>query len=85
MTPPGQSLDNTPDIVATTPALNDEAQLAALNRAHEAQANVVSQENPGPSPQRRLNSYLVKFNAQRSSLAVPGVNPHVRIIDFQSD
>ena len=34
--------------------------------------------------QRRLNSYLVKFNAQRSSLGVPGVNPHVRMIGFET-
>jgi sigma-E factor negative regulatory protein RseA len=35
--------------------------------------------------QRRLNSYLVKFNEQRSSLGVPSVNPYVRIVGFESE
>ena len=35
--------------------------------------------------QRRLNGYLVKFNEQRSSLGVPGVNPYVRIVGFESE
>lgn len=35
--------------------------------------------------QRRLSSYLVNFNEQRSNLGVPGVHPYVRIVDFQSD
>ena len=34
---------------------------------------------------RRLNSYLVNFNEQRAGLGVPGVNPYVRIIDFESE
>ena len=34
---------------------------------------------------RRLNSYLVNFNEQRTSLGMPGVNPYVRIIDFESE
>ena len=35
--------------------------------------------------QRRLNSYLVKFNEQRSSVGVPSVNPYVRIVGFESE
>ena len=34
---------------------------------------------------RRLNSYLVNFNEQRAGLGMPGVNPYVRIIDFESE
>ena len=34
---------------------------------------------------RRFNGYLVKFNEQRSSLGVPGVNPYVRIVGFESE
>jgi len=44
--------------------------------------------NPAPGSlqtQRRLNGYLVKFNEQRSSLGVPGVNPYVRIVGFESE
>lgn len=40
---------------------------------------------PGNSEfQRRLNSYLVNFNEQRSNLGVPGVHPYVRIVGFES-
>ena len=35
--------------------------------------------------QRRLNSYLVNYNAQRTSLGMPGVNPYVRIVGFESE
>lgn len=35
--------------------------------------------------QRRFNSYLVKFNEQRSNVGVPGVNPYVRIVGFESE
>jgi sigma-E factor negative regulatory protein RseA len=35
--------------------------------------------------QRRLNSYLVNYNEQRTSLGMPGVNPYVRIVDFESE
>lgn len=34
---------------------------------------------------RRLNSYLVNFNEQRSNLGVPGVHPYVRIVGFEGD
>jgi sigma-E factor negative regulatory protein RseA len=33
---------------------------------------------------RRLNGYLVKFNEQRSSVGMPGVNPYVRIVGFET-
>lgn len=35
--------------------------------------------------QRRLNSYLVNFNEQRTRLGMPGVNPYVRIVGFESE
>lgn len=35
--------------------------------------------------QRRLNSYLVNFNEQRSNLGVPGVHPYVRIVGFEAE
>lgn len=34
---------------------------------------------------RRLNSYLVNFNEQRSNLGVPGVHPYVRIVGFEGE
>ncbi|MFT4562505.1 MAG: sigma-E factor negative regulatory protein RseA [Gammaproteobacteria bacterium] len=34
---------------------------------------------------RRLNGYLVKFNEQRSNVGVPGVNPYVRIVGFETE
>ena len=69
----------------TTSALSNADQLAVLARPPEAQP-IIDRSNETTRPsQRRLNSYLVKFNAQRSSLAVPGVNPYVRIVGFQSD
>jgi sigma-E factor negative regulatory protein RseA len=38
-----------------------------------------------PHAPRRLNGYLVKFNEQRSSVGVPGVNPYVRIVGFETE
>jgi len=82
---PENSLHSAPDIVVTTSALSNADQLAVLARPPEAQP-IIDRSNETTRPsQRRLNSYLVKFNAQRSSLAVPGVNPYVRIVGFQSD
>ena len=40
---------------------------------------------PASHSQGRLNGYLVKFNEQRSSVGVPGVNPYVRIVGFDSE
>jgi sigma-E factor negative regulatory protein RseA len=40
---------------------------------------------PALHSQGRLNGYLVKFNEQRSSVGVPGVNPYVRIVGFDSE
>ena len=34
---------------------------------------------------RRLNSYIVNFNEQRDSLAVPNVHPYVRIVGFEKE
>lgn len=33
---------------------------------------------------RKLNSYLVNFNEQRSNLGVPGVHPYVRVVGFEN-
>lgn len=34
--------------------------------------------------QRRINSYLVNFNEQRTQMGVPGVHPYVRVVGFES-
>tara|TARA_B100001123_G_scaffold366694_1_gene426494 strand:- start:1349 stop:1906 length:558 start_codon:yes stop_codon:yes gene_type:complete len=51
--------------------------------ATKSQANISSVLG-SPRTKRRLNGYLVKFNEQRSSFGVPGVNPYVRIVGFES-
>lgn len=56
-------------------------------------ASTVAETSPAPPEllhathpaQRRFNSYLVKFNEQRSTVGVPGVNPYVRIVGFESE
>jgi len=56
-------------------------------------ASTVAETSPAPlelsqpthPAQRRFNSYLVKFNEQRSNVGVPGVNPYVRIVGFESE
>lgn len=63
--------------------------------AATAPALAAAAVDPGPAPlelardtqpaQRRFNSYLVKFNEQRSNVGVPGVNPYVRIVGFESE
>jgi sigma-E factor negative regulatory protein RseA len=72
--------ETTPAIVASAPAMPGDARRAAA----EAQT-VVDPRADSLHSQRRLNSYLVKFNEQRSSLGVPGVKPYVRIVGFEAD
>lgn len=79
-----QQLDAAPAVAVSAPLAGGDALLAAETRRIEADPVVDPVEETFHS-QRRLNSYLVKFNEQRSSLGVPGVNPYVRIVGFESD
>lgn len=68
-----------PEATDTPPAL-----VASAPDSSATPTTVVIQ--PGALPaQHRLNSYLVKFNEQRSNVGVPGVNPYVRIVGFESE
>ncbi|MGR8949315.1 MAG: sigma-E factor negative regulatory protein [Gammaproteobacteria bacterium] len=80
----------------TAEDVNDPQQIsvANLNAAEQvlAVSSVASPSSDTPELEidlaehkRRLNSYLVNFNEQRTSLGMPGVNPYVRIIDFESE
>jgi sigma-E factor negative regulatory protein RseA len=79
-----QGLNSAPEIAASAPAQTAPVLLAADQQSAEAPVVVDPFQGPPNSP-HRLNSYLVKFNEQRSSLAVPGVNPYVRIVGFRAD
>lgn len=77
------------EIAAVTPA---PVQAPAIQEALVAPAQKIAESPVVLNPvqgsiqtQRRLNGYLVKFNEQRSSLGVPGVNPYVRIVGFESE
>ena len=68
--------------------------VANLEAAEQVMAETVVADAGDATPEleidlaehkRRLNSYLVNFNEQRTSLGMPGVNPYVRIIDFESE
>ncbi|MGR9089931.1 MAG: sigma-E factor negative regulatory protein [Gammaproteobacteria bacterium] len=71
--------------------------IPATTFAEPAQMTVVAESAGAATPaplelsrdtqpaQRRFNSYLVKFNEQRSNVGVPGVNPYVRIVGFESE
>lgn len=88
MEPAGMS--NTMPAMAVAPAVD-----AAPAPAATASTLAATAADPGPAPlelsrdthpaQRRFNSYLVKFNEQRSTVGVPGVNPYVRIVGFESE
>lgn len=71
------SVDAVPTPVAAAPA-------AALTVADPGPAPLELSRDAHPA-QRRFNSYLVKFNEQRSNVGVPGVNPYVRIVGFESE
>jgi negative regulator of sigma E activity len=83
-TAPEQQLNGTPEIATTAPAVTESVQLATARPDANARPDIEVIEESLPA-HRRLNSYLVKFNEQRSSLGVPGVNPYVRIVGFESD
>jgi sigma-E factor negative regulatory protein RseA len=76
---PTQGLGPTPEISAAIPTVASEALIAAESPA------AVDELQESLHSQRRLNSYLVKFNEQRLSLGVPGVNPYVRIVGFEPE
>ncbi|MEM7469408.1 MAG: RseA family anti-sigma factor [Pseudomonadota bacterium] len=74
----------------------EQLSVANLNAAEQVMAStaVATADTDADTPEleidlaehkRRLNSYLVNFNEQRASLGMPGVNPYVRIIDFESE
>jgi len=81
---PSQGLDPAPEIADVTPAVVGEPLIATQEHALES-PNAVDRLHESLPSQRRFNSYLVKFNEQRSSLGVPGVNPYVRIVGFESN
>lgn len=65
-----QEMDAPVRALAATPESNSDAQ----------RVSVLSEEEY----QRRINSYLVNFNEQRTQLGVPGVHPYVRVVGFES-
>lgn len=80
--------------LATTSAPEAPAPVAAVTPGADADARYVRWDDTGvPSAadprsvefHRRLNSYLVNFNEQRSNLGVPGVHPYVRIVGFEGE
>ena len=81
---PEQQLNGVPKIATTAPVVPDEALLAVDGTGAQVQPGFDPLEESAHT-HRRMNGYLVKFNAQRSSLGVPSVNPYVRIIGFEAD
>ena len=77
-------LSNTDEIAVVAPAPT--VNVAAAPATSVAETPEILHPVPGTlEKHRRLNGYLVKFNEQRSSLGVPGVNPYVRIVGFESE
>ena len=65
--------------VDSPPALAAQTAISTRQAAPDsAQVSVLSEEEY----QRRINSYLVNFNAQRAQLGVSKVPPSVRVVDF---
>jgi sigma-E factor negative regulatory protein RseA len=83
--------------IGPAPASNGSDEVATVSPTPTPEELVAHVPNVAESPDilkpmpesidthRRLNGYLVKFNEQRSSLGVPGVNPYVRIVGFESE
>jgi sigma-E factor negative regulatory protein RseA len=72
-----------PDITLATPA---QPQFVARPEIPPAISPApLVEATPALYSQRRLNGYLVKFNEQRSSVGIPGVNPYVRIVGFETE
>lgn len=89
--PAGVPLAAAPPGATTAPGL---APAAAVTPGASAEPQFVRWDDTGvPSTadprsvefHRRLNSYLVNFNEQRSNLGVPGVHPYVRIVGFEGE
>ncbi len=92
-------LGDATELVADSPAslpapvavtVTDQQIAKAQEPLNPVSGSIQTQEPLNPASgsiqtQRRLNGYLVKFNEQRSSLGVPGVNPYVRIVGFESE
>lgn len=79
---------NTAPPVNTAPAVNiapAAATPALASTAPESNALPLELTRDTHPAQRRFNSYLVKFNEQRSNVGVPGVNPYVRIVGFEAE
>ncbi len=71
-------------VSATAVKLSDDQVAKILERPITVTQDDINPVPGSPHTKRRLNGYLVKFNEQRSSFGVPGVNPYVRIVGFES-
>jgi sigma-E factor negative regulatory protein RseA len=76
-----------PERAVATPSLAVNAPPAPLFQPAAGLDTVYDNETPTAGEaaaelRRRLNSYIVNFNEQRDSLAVPNVHPYVRIVGF---
>ncbi|MDH4382721.1 MAG: RseA family anti-sigma factor [Gammaproteobacteria bacterium] len=76
-----------PERTAATPAVAVNVPPAPLHQPATRLETVYDNEPPTAGEaaaelRRRLNSYIVNFNEQRDSLAVPNVHPYVRIVGF---
>ncbi|MDA0822981.1 MAG: sigma-E factor negative regulatory protein [Proteobacteria bacterium] len=78
--------DATPTTVDTSSVEFAAPKLVAIEPAGDkSELSPAENLTPAPHAPRRLNGYLVKFNEQRSSVGVPGVNPYVRIVGFETE
>lgn len=73
-----------PDVAVERVATNSTVDAQPKTRVELPQQPLVA-PTPALYSQRRLNGYLVKFNEQRSSVGMPGVNPYVRIVGFENE
>jgi|GEM_PF-1104058 len=76
-----------PEPAVAPPSIADNAVSAPLFQPAAGLETVQDADTPpareaAAELRRRLNSYIVNFNEQRDSLAVPNVHPYVRIVGF---
>ncbi len=81
------TVTHAPERAVATPSLADNAASAPLFQPATGLETVQDDDTPtareaAAELRRRLNSYIVNFNEQRDSLAVPNVHPYVRIVGF---
>jgi sigma-E factor negative regulatory protein RseA len=81
------TMAHAPERAAATPSLADNRPSTPLFQTAGALQAVQDDDTPtareaAAELRRRLNSYIVNFNEQRDSLAVPNVHPYVRIVGF---